>query len=129
MFFGCRYSGHDSLYQKELEEFKSAGMLRQLYAAFSRENDKGVEKTYVQTVMENDKACGDHLVKMIMEKGALVYVCGDGNDMGKDVQEAVTALLAAKLSTSSSESEAKENAAAYMNQMKATGCFVLDIWS
>jgi sulfite reductase alpha subunit-like flavoprotein len=79
--------------------------------------------------MQNDKACGDHLVKMIMEKEASVYVCGDENAMGKDVQEAVTALLAAKLSTSSSESKAKENAAAYMNQMKATGHFVLDIWS
>ena len=56
-------------------------------------------------------------------------MCGDGNAMGKDVQEAVTALLAAKLSTSSSESETKENAAAYMNQMKTTGCFMLDIWS
>ena len=54
---------------------------------------------------------------------------GDGNAMGKEVQEAVTALLAGKLSISSRESEAKENAAAYMNLLKATGRFMLDIWS
>jgi hypothetical protein len=37
VFFGCRYSGHDFLYQKELEEIKSAGILRQVYTAFSRD--------------------------------------------------------------------------------------------
>jgi sulfite reductase alpha subunit-like flavoprotein len=38
------------------------------------------------------------------------------------VQEAITALLGTKLNDSN-------GAAAYMNQMKATGRFVLDIWS
>ena len=59
-----------------------------------------------------------------------MYVCGDGNAMGRDVQEAVVSLLAAQMKDSvSSESEATDKAAAYMDQMKASGRFVLDIWS
>lgn len=118
VFFGCRYSDHDWLYEKELKEFKAAGIVSNLYTAFSRE---GKEKMYVQTLMKTDKACGDRVIQMIMGKNASVYVCGDGNAMGKDVQDTITSLLAAK--TNDSEG------AAYMNQMKASGRFVLDIWS
>jgi len=118
VFFGCRYSNHDWLYEKELKEFKTAGIVSNLYTAFSREGD---EKMYVQTLMKTEKACGDRVVQMITEKGASVYVCGDGNAMGKDVQDTITSLLAAKMNAS--------DGAAYMNQMKATGRFVLDIWS
>ena len=119
VFFGCRYSDHDWLYEKELKEFKAAGIVSNLYTAFSREGD---EKTYVQTLMKTDKTCGDRLVQMIMEKNASVYVCGDGNAMGRDVQEAITSLLADKMNDSS-------KGTAYMNQMKTAGRFVLDIWS
>jgi sulfite reductase alpha subunit-like flavoprotein len=126
VFFGCRYSDHDWLYERELKEFQLAGIVSNLFTAFSRENE---EKMYVQTLMKTNKACGDRLVQMIMEKGASVYVCGDGNAMGRDVQDTITSLLAAKMQESGNEMGAKENAAAYMNQMKALGRFVLDIWS
>ena len=85
---------------------------------------------YVQTLMQKDKPCGERLIKMIMEKGASVYVCGDGNAMGRDVQDAIVNLLAEKLYDShSTDSDAKESAVTYLNQMKASGRFVLDIWS
>jgi len=130
VFFGCRYSDHDWLYKKEMEDFKSVGILNNLFSAFSRENAKGQEKIYVQTLMQKDKSCGGRLIKMIMEKDASVYVCGDGNAMGRDVQDAIVNLLADKMNDShSTESDAKESAVAYLNQMKASGRFVLDIWS
>jgi sulfite reductase alpha subunit-like flavoprotein len=119
VFFGCRYSDHDWLYEKELKEFQAAGIVSNLYTAFSRE---GEDKMYVQTLMKQDKACADRVVQMIMEKQASVYVCGDGNAMGRDVQEAITALLGTKMNE-------LDGAVAYMNQMKSTGRFVLDIWS
>ena len=119
VFFGCRYSDHDWLYEKELNDFKAAGIVSNLYTAFSREGD---EKTYVQTLMKTDKACGDRLVEMILEKNASVYVCGDGNAMGRDVQETITSLLSQKMDDSAKGTD-------YMNQMKKSGRFVLDIWS
>ena len=32
-------------------------------------------------------------MEMILEKEVLVYVCGDGNAMGRDVQETIISLL------------------------------------
>lgn len=37
LFFGCRNRSHDYLYQEELEEYESKGILSGLYVAFSRE--------------------------------------------------------------------------------------------
>jgi sulfite reductase alpha subunit-like flavoprotein len=130
LFFGCRRSDHDYLYKKELEEFKSIGILTNLFTAFSRE--EGTEKTYVQTLMQNDAECGNRLVEMIMVKNASVYVCGDGNAMGKDVQEAIVHLLAKDLvhkGKCKDMDEAKIRASAHLDQMKTFGRFVLDIWS
>ncbi|KAL3801953.1 hypothetical protein HJC23_010297 [Cyclotella cryptica] len=130
VFFGCRYSDHDWLYREEMDEFKSVGILSNLFTAFSREGGNCDEKMYVQTVMQKDKSCGRRLINMIMEKDASVYVCGDGNAMGRDVQDTIVNLLADEMNDScSGDSDAKESAVAYLNQMKASGRFVLDIWS
>ena len=120
LYFGCRYSDHDYLYQSELETYTSTGILSNLYTAFSREHGK--EKTYVQNVMQDKPECRQRLAEMILNKDASVYVCGDGNAMGKDVQEAIVNILTDKL-------ESKQNALAYLDQMKTSGRFVLDIWS
>jgi NADPH-ferrihemoprotein reductase len=130
LFFGCRYSNHDWLYQKEVKDFKSMGIVTNAYTAFSRESGK--EKMYVQTIMQKNKECGQRVVDMIMNKEASVYVCGDGNAMGRDVQETIVTLLAANMSeqnASLDDDEAKERAVAYVDQMKTSGRFVLDIWS
>jgi sulfite reductase alpha subunit-like flavoprotein len=129
VFFGCRYSDHDWLYQKEIEEFKSLGIVSNLYLAFSREKGQK-EKTYVQTIMTKDEKCGRRLVEMITEKNASVYVCGDGNAMGRDVQDAIVKLLAEKkYGDDVDEKSSMDKAVAYMEQMKTFGRFVLDIWS
>ena len=130
LFFGCRYSDHDWLYKKEVDEFKSLGIISNLYTAFSRENAN--EKTYVQTIMQNNKECGQRIVEMIMEKHASVYVCGDGNAMGKDVQEAIVNLLAYDICEKTDGvnlEEAKQKAVAHVDRMKTFGRFLLDIWS
>ncbi len=81
LFFGCRYSDHDWLYETEVEEFRRKGIVSRSYNAFSR--DEGREKMYVQTIMQKDDACGSRLVDMITERMASVYICGDGNAMGR----------------------------------------------
>jgi len=133
LFFGCRYSdGYDYLYQKELEEFKKDGILTNLYTAFSRE-EGSKEKMYVQTLMQKNVAqCGKRLLEMIIEKEASVYICGDGNAMGKDVQEAIVSLLAGYFcdkGVCNDMEEGRVRGAAHVDQMKTSGRFVLDIWS
>jgi len=128
LFFGCRHPDHDFLYEKELEEFRESGILTNLYAAFSREHGK--EKKYVQTLMRNDTECGKRLVEMILEKEASIYICGDGNAMGRDVQEAIVTLLAQHFCGEGvSPEDAKARAVVHVDQMKSLGRLVLDIWS
>ncbi|KAL7537476.1 hypothetical protein ACHAXR_007839 [Thalassiosira sp. AJA248-18] len=130
LFFGCRHSDHDYLYQQELEKFKADGILTNLYAAFSRDDKE--KKMYVQTFMKNDTQCGKRLVEMIMEKQASVYICGDGNVMGRDVQEAIVSLLAKHFCDEDKCKDVEEGrvrAMAHVDQMKTFGRFVLDIWS
>jgi len=130
LFFGCRHSDHDYLYKEELQQFKDRGILTNLYAAFSR--DEGKEKTYVQTLMQKDVECGKRLVEMITEKNASVYICGDGNAMGKEVQETIVTLLANDLvekGKCKDITDGRVKAAAHVDQMKTVGRFVLDIWS
>jgi len=130
LFFGCRHSDHDYLYKEELQQFKDKGIITNLYAAFSR--DEGKEKTYVQTLMQKDVECGKRLVEMIMEKNASVYICGDGNAMGKEVQETIVTLLADDLvekNKCTDITDGKVKATAHVDQMKTVGRFVLDIWS
>jgi sulfite reductase alpha subunit-like flavoprotein len=130
LFFGCRRSDHDYLYKTELEMFKSCGILTNLFTAFSRE--EGMEKMYVQTLMQNNVVCGKRVVDMIMNKGASVYICGDGNAMGKDVQETIISLLANDLINNgkcNNLDEANSRALSHVDQMKTVGRFVLDIWS
>jgi len=130
LFFGCRYEDHDYLYRKELEEFQKRGILTKLYSAFSRDNGK--DKTYVQTLMLKDEKCGKRLVEMILEKQASVYICGDGNAMGRDVQEAIVSLLGKHWcgeGNCESLDEGRKRALAHVDHMKTFGRFVLDIWS
>lgn len=144
LFFGCRHRDHDWLYQKETEGFRQSGILKNLYTAFSRDGNNNVSNSngnigaegrrrkYVQDIMLTDDACGSRMVEMITDRNASVYVCGDGNVMGRDVQDAVAQLLAEKKyggGGDSSSSEAKEKAVEYVEQMKTHGRFVLDIWS
>mmetsp|Transcript_6984 Transcript_6984/g.16110 ORF Transcript_6984/g.16110 Transcript_6984/m.16110 type:complete len:1060 (-) Transcript_6984:1411-4590(-) len=130
LFFGCRHSDHDYLYQHELERFRDVGLISNLYTAFSRDDKE--HKTYVQTLMLTDETCGKRLVEMITKKQASVYICGDGNAMGRDVQNAIVSLLAKDLMDSGkceTAEQAKSGGIAKIDQMKSFGKFVLDIWS
>ena len=69
LFFGCRHKSQDYIYQDELEEFHSQGVLSQLHVAFSRDQE---EKVYVQHLL---KKAGE-LVWSLLEKQGYFYVCG-----------------------------------------------------
>eukprot|EP00775_Hariotina_reticulata_P009541 gene9541-9705_t len=81
LFFGCRSSQEDFIYQPELEGYVDTGVLSGLHTAFSRE---GPIKVYVQDlILQQGK-----VLWQLLEEGAYVYVCGDARKMAPDVRAA-----------------------------------------
>ena len=115
VFFGCRRSDHDWLFQDEMKQLQQDGIISNLYTAFSREEPKH----YVQDVMVQDEACRASLVHLLLETRAAVYICGDGNQMAKDVQNALIKVISPHV----------DDAPAYLEQMKKQRRLLLDIWT
>ena len=115
VFFGCRRSNHDWLFQEEMEKFQQNGIITNLYTAFSREEPK----QYVQDVMVQDEVCRASLVHLLLEEHAAVYICGDGNQMAKDVQNALIKIISPHV----------EDAPAHLERMKKQRRLLLDIWT
>lgn len=118
VFYGCRSSTHDFIYREEMEEFQEQGIVSNFITAFSRE---GNEKVYVQNRMKED-AVAARLSQLIVEKSAAVYICGDGNDMVKDVQNALVEILSVTLNNEAA-------ARGYLNEMKEKRRLLIDVWT
>lgn len=83
LFFGCRYSNKDFLYKEEIDTYLKSGILTRLFTSFSRE---GSDIKYVQ---HNILKYGKEFANFILKGDAVVYVCGDENNMAKDVKSAI----------------------------------------
>jgi NADPH-ferrihemoprotein reductase len=116
LFFGCRHRDQDYLYKEELEAMAEDGTISHLVTAFSREEG---EKMYVQhRMLEHAEA----LVKLVMG-GAYFYVCGDGGQMAKDVNNTLVTIL-------EKHSGLKEkDVSMHVRTMTTEGKYVRDIWS
>jgi sulfite reductase (NADPH) flavoprotein alpha-component len=78
LFFGERNFTHDFYYQTELQSLKEDGVLNRIDLAFSRDQP---EKIYVQDRMWQQRKD----LWAWLQEGAHLYVCGDANQMAKDV--------------------------------------------
>lgn len=151
LFFGCRHQNHDWLYENEMNELKENHIISHLHTAFSRDNvnennnknnknevscdvvdavaamdvDDVVHHKYVQDIMKGSVCC-QRIVDLILNHNASIYICGDGNQMAKDVQNTIVELLQ---SSTSSNIKNQEDALHHMNEMKLQQRFLLDIWS
>jgi cytochrome P450/NADPH-cytochrome P450 reductase len=105
LFFGCRHPEQDFIYADELAEHARAGIV-DLHVAFSRHDGK---KTYVQDLLK-DQA---DRVRVMIEQGAIVYVCGDGGRMEPDVKRALAAI----------------HGEAGVAKLAADNRYVLDVWA
>ncbi|ORX54663.1 hypothetical protein BCR36DRAFT_581547 [Piromyces finnis] len=93
LFFGCRNRNQDYLYREELESLcneleerknqNKKSFELQIINAFSRETNK---KVYVQHRLAEH---GEMIWELIREKRAHIYICGDANNMAKDVQACI----------------------------------------
>lgn len=115
LFFGCRHPEQDYLYADELKAFADQG-ITELHVAFSRASQP---KTYVQHMIAQQK---DRVWDLI-EKGAIIYVCGDGGKMEPDVKAALMAIYRER-------SGANEEAAArWIDDLGTGNRYVLDVWA
>ncbi len=86
LFFGDRNFTTDFLYQVEWQQYLQKGILTKADVAFSRDQQ---QKEYVQhKMLKNGKELYDWL-----EKGAHFYVCGDAQQMAKDVDNTLKEIV------------------------------------
>lgn len=86
LIFGDRNFRSDFLYQLEWQRHLQQGRLQRLDVAFSRDQQ---DKTYVQQRIRENAA---ELFAWI-QRGAVIYVCGDAEQMAGDVDEALVDVI------------------------------------
>jgi cytochrome P450/NADPH-cytochrome P450 reductase len=98
LFFGCRRAEQDFIYQSEMEAFQKEGVVN-LQLAFSHDATSGFR--YVQDrIWEQRDALWD-----LIEKNAVIFVCGDGLHMAPDVRATFLRMHAEKTRSSLEASE------------------------
>src|SRR5690625_4494565 len=86
LFFGDQHYVTDFLYQVEWQQWLKNGTLTRMDVAFSRDNE---EKVYVQhRMMEKSREFYERI-----ERGAVIYVCGDEKHMATDVNKTLAIIL------------------------------------
>jgi len=117
LFFGCR-NDNDYLYKSTFVKHLNSGTLTSLEVAKSRVSDQKVYVTH--KLLER----GAELARLLLNDGAYFYVCGDGNQMAKDVYNALKQVLM-KHSCHTTEESAEQ----VLVDLKHRRRYVLDIWS
>lgn len=114
LFFGERHSAYDFFYEDFWEELVTQGLLT-LTTAFSRDQE---QKIYVQDrLLEH----GAEIYQWI-EEGSYFYVCGDADQMAKDVDRALHQIV--QLHGNLTEEAAKER----IKSLKKEGRYLQDVY-
>ena len=115
LFFGCRTSEDDYLYEDELSRYEADGVVK-VDAVFSREGNS--QRRYVQdAIIER----ADDVWDLIANKNANIYVCGNANTMAPGVR---TALIQVLLMNSDASTDGNN----WLAGLRAEGRFLEDIW-
>ncbi|XP_069956956.1 methionine synthase reductase-like [Cherax quadricarinatus] len=120
LFFGCRHKEHDFLYKEEIERFQDEGILNHFIVSFSRETTACNGVKYVQ---DNILKHGAALASLLVNEGAVVYVCGDAHNMAKDVFEAFVSILQANCN------QTENSARNLLAQMQIEKRYLQDVWT
>ncbi|MCH8536760.1 MAG: assimilatory sulfite reductase (NADPH) flavoprotein subunit, partial [Alkalimonas sp.] len=115
LFFGNPHFTQDFLYQVELQRYLKQGLLSRLDVAFSRDQ---AEKVYVQDKLRKQ---GAELFAWL-ERGAHLYICGDGNRMAKDVHQALLDVI------QQHGKRSPEQAETYLDELKQAKRYQKDVY-
>ncbi|KAK3990058.1 putative NADPH--cytochrome P450 reductase [Cladorrhinum sp. PSN332] len=116
LFFGCRKSTEDFIYEKEWEEAKKVlGDNFEVVTAFSREGSK---KVYVQhRLKQRSKEIND-----LLEQKSYFYVCGDAANMAREVNTILGQIIAENRDIP--EAKAEE----IVKSIRASNQYQEDVW-
>lgn len=120
LFFGCRHKERDFLYEEQLKKFQEKKILNHLIVSFSRDDTLCDGPKYVQ---DNILKHGSALASLLVNTNAVVYVCGDAQNMAKDVFEAFVSVLEVNMSLT------EVNARKFMAQMQIEKRYLQDVWT
>jgi sulfite reductase (NADPH) flavoprotein alpha-component len=115
LFFGDQHFTTDFSYQTEWQNWYSTGVLTKISLAFSRDQE---EKVYVQHRMLQQ---AKELYEWI-ESGAIVYLAGTKNPMGKDVEHTLVQII------KDQGNKTEEQAAEYFEKMKDELRYMEDLY-
>lgn len=115
LFFGNPHFTQDFLYQVEWQRYVKSGLLSKISLAFSRDQ---ANKIYVQDRL---REAGLELYQWL-EAGAHFYVCGDANQMAKDVQEALLDMIAEH------GHKSREEAEEYLSELRRAKRYQRDVY-
>jgi len=115
LFFGCRTSSDDYLYEDELRRYEADGVVG-VDAVFSREGN--AERRYVQDAIIGR---ADEVWTLIEDQRANIYVCGNANTMAPGVRTALIQVFRMK-------SGASTDGNSWLAGLRADGRFLEDIW-
>ncbi|KAL3279682.1 hypothetical protein HHI36_017188 [Cryptolaemus montrouzieri] len=97
--------------------YLKSGALTKLFESFSRETE---HKSYVQHYIEK---CGKELSSFIMDRGPIIYVCGDFIKVLPEIKNSIVNVLVKFCGFSNEESEL------YIKNMEATQRYIVDSWT
>ena len=115
LFFGNPHFTEDFLYQVELQDYLSRGILTHLNVAFSRDQP---QKVYVQDKLRKNAA---ELYRWIQD-GAHIYICGDGQRMAKDVHAALLDIVSEQAGLD------PDGAEVLLDDLRASGRYQRDVY-
>lgn len=115
LFFGEIHEATCYFYRDEWEAYLQDGTLDRVTTAWSRDQEK---KVYVQNKIVEEGA----EFWAWLERGAIVYVCGDASRMAPDVDKAIHQIIATH------GAKTAEEAAAYVEQMKKDKRYRRDVY-
>lgn len=115
LFYGCRYSNKDFLFQELWETLEAKGLLH-TYPCFSR--DPGSKVKYVQDRLFVEQKT---VAKLVLEENAIVFVCGSSGNMPRQVRVTLTEILK---KAGLEESGAEE----YLLKMEISGRYIQETW-
>ncbi|KAJ5329676.1 Oxidoreductase FAD/NAD(P)-binding [Penicillium brevicompactum] len=117
LFFGCRKSDEDFIYQDEFKTWQAQmGDSLKIVTAFSRE---GSEKVYVQHRLKEQAT----LVSELLKQKANFYVCGDAANMAREVNLVLGHIIAEQRGMPAEKGEEM------VKHMRSSGSYQEDVWS
>ena len=90
IILGSRNREHDFIFEKDLTHWKSLGLLKDIYCAFSRDTNNDNEK-YVYNILKQ-KFSSEQLISLVNEQGMVIYSCGS-SAMGMKIKQTLEEIL------------------------------------